>query len=152
MLMALALLAVVEAASPPRVEVTLTGAAGAPVSAAPRGLSDVARELREGRKAVGGFSAVETTVPRSLRVGIPTFDWEDEPAAAEPEVVTQPGPAYVTTFVPAGYGGGTTRRAVRRRSASLAVPGPGLHTVVRPSASPVFPSRPAATGRSRRQL
>ena len=47
---------VLDTVPPPVVEMTLTGASGTPVSAAPRTLSDVARERREGRKAVGGFS------------------------------------------------------------------------------------------------
>ncbi|HVO49865.1 MAG TPA: hypothetical protein VMV60_02640 [Thermoanaerobaculia bacterium] len=115
MLIALAVLAALETASPapsPVVEVTLTGAAGAPVSAAPRTLSDVARERREGRKAVGGFSAAETTVSRAP-VRFPAFAWAEEETTPEPEVV--PGPEtpepYVTGWGvwPGGWIGGASR-------------------------------------------
>ena len=92
MLIALAVLAALEAA-PPTVELTRSGAgAGPPVSAAPRTLSDVARELREGRHAVGGFSAVETTVSRGPVV-MPVFEWEDEELARAQVVRSRSRPA-----------------------------------------------------------
>lgn len=153
MLMALALLAVVDAASPARVELVLTGAAGEPVSAAPRSLSDVARELRDGRRrAVGGFSAIETTVPRNLPAVVPAFVGdEEEVAEVEPEVVPPPGPEYVTTYVPSWVGSAARRGAIRRRFVSPAGAGSGPRPAFRSSAQPAGPWRAAATGRSRRR-
>lgn len=119
MLTVLAILAVIEAAPSSKVELTLTGVDSVPVSAAPRSLSDVARERREGRKGVGSFSAVETTVPRNL-VDVPlTVNWEEPETAPEPEVVTrtQP-PAYVQTYLPASYGGRRTHASMRRHPTS----------------------------------
>jgi len=128
MWVALAVLAALETASPPVVELTLTGAPGAAVSAARRTLSDVARERREGRKAVGGFSAAETTVSRApLR--FPAFVWQEEERIREPEVVPRPEAPepYVTGWGvwPGGFIGGAPRP--------------------RPHASPLAhpPSRPA---------
>ena len=109
MLMALVLLAAVEGAAAPTVEVTLTGSSGTPVSAARRSLSDVARELREGRRAVGGFSAVESTVPQSREVvSFPPAreeEYEEARVSREEEPVAPP-PVYVETYVPMWYGGG----------------------------------------------
>jgi hypothetical protein len=119
MLTVLAILAVVEAVQPSRVELTLTGVDRAPVSAAPRSLSDVARERREGRKGVGSFSAVETTVPRNFRDVPLALDWQEPETAPEPEVVTEPRPpAYVQTYLPTSYGGRRMRAPVRRHPTS----------------------------------
>ncbi len=139
MLIAIALLAVIDAVPSPKIELALTGTAGGPpVSAAPRSLSDVARERREGRIGVGCFSAVETTVPRNPSV-VPALDWEDEATEAEPEVVTQPPPAYVTTYLPAGYGGRPRSQGVRRRPVlHVAGPGAGPRPATRPPAPPTF--------------
>jgi hypothetical protein len=107
MLIALAVLAALETAAPPAVEMTLTGAGGPPVSMARRTLSDVARERREGRTAVGGFSAVETTVPREP-FALPAFTWDEEETRPEPEAVPEPQPpASAVAYVP-GYGGWTS--------------------------------------------
>ena len=108
MLIALAVLAALETAAPPAVEMTRSGAAGAPVSAAPRSLTDVAREIREGRRAVGGFSAVETTVSREPLL-LPSFEWEEN-TRREPEVVPEPQPGGEVPYVSGWggwYGGGT---------------------------------------------
>lgn len=51
MLLALVVATALEAAPAQMVELTPVANAGAPVSAARRSLSDVGRELREGRKA-----------------------------------------------------------------------------------------------------
>jgi len=102
MLIALAVLAALETAAPPAVELTRSGAAAAPVSAAPRTLSDVAREMREGRRAAGGFSAVETTVSREPLL-LPSFEWEEE-TRREPEVVPEPQPGGEAPYV-SGWGG-----------------------------------------------
>ncbi|HTS03900.1 MAG TPA: hypothetical protein VMN04_15360 [Thermoanaerobaculia bacterium] len=147
MLTALALLAVLETIPSPTVELTLTGTAGAaPVSAAPRSLSDVARELREGRRAVGGFSAVETTVPWSREVYVPAYEWEDEAISPPPpEVVAPPAPAYETAWIPAWYGGGARRPRVRPHPAfHTTAPGPGRLPAVRPSTPPARTTRPGA--------
>jgi hypothetical protein len=152
MLTALAILAVIGALPSSRVELTLTGVNAAPVSAAPRSLSDVARELREGRKGVGTFSAVETTVPRNLPGGPPAFDWEEPEAAPEPEAVTEPPPTYVQTYLPASYGG--RRMRVARRShptLRLATPPPERRPAIHPLAPPAFQARPAASGHFRQR-
>jgi len=133
-------------AASPAVELTLTGSTGVPVSAAPRSLSDVARELREGRKATGGFSAVETTVPRHP-VDLRYVAWEEEEDRNEPEVVPEPQPPGVVSNEIYGWGGGgwgpvpprrrpphvshfgqsggrlPPRAALRRDAAPLAAPG-----------------------------
>jgi hypothetical protein len=151
MLMALALLAAIDASASPRVDLTLTGTSGTPVSATPRRLSDVARELREGRKAVGGFSAVETTVRPGPGIELRFIDSEEDSGQAGPEVVPEPPPAYVTTYAPT-TGGGARHRALRRRPASqLAAPGPGSRPAFRPSVPPGYAPRPMALGRSRQR-
>jgi hypothetical protein len=110
MLIALAVLAALETAPPPAaVEMTLSGSSGAPVSAAPRTLSDVAREMREGRRAVGGFSAFETTLSREP-LAWPAFERDEEEPRPEPEARPEPQPPesavpYVTGWG-AWYGGG----------------------------------------------
>jgi hypothetical protein len=153
MLMALAVLAVIDAVPSPVVEITLTGAGGTPVSAVPRSLSDVARERREGKKGVGGFSAVETTVPRGLGTDIPPVEWEEEATEAEPEVVNEPLPAYLPTYVPAWYGGSPADSGFRPRFAShLAIPGPGPWPACRSSARPAHKPHPASAGHSRRRV
>lgn len=169
-LMALAVLAVMEAAAPPTVELTLSGSHGAPVSATPRSLSDVARELREGRKAVGGFSAVETTVSRGPIV-LPAAPWDEEETRSEPEVVPEPQPpGWVVTdtsgWTGGWYGGGSRHRSphVRhhlRSPASLATrpdprssPRTGAPRISRSTARPVSPSAVplvAAPGRAGRR-
>lgn len=153
MLMALALLAVIDAVPPPVVEVTFTGEGAAPVSAEPRTLSDVARERKEGRKAVGGFSAVETTVPRSSSRYVPPVEWETEKTEAEPEAVDEPPSAYVPTYVPAWYGGYPGRSGLRQRSAShLTVRGSGPRHAYRPSLSPFHQPHSVPAGHSRRRV
>ena len=141
MLAALAVLAVLDATAP-TVELTLTGGGGAPVDAAPRSLSDVARERREGRKAVGGFSAVETTVTHGA-VAFP----HDEPAEEEiverqPEPEPVQPPAYVEPYVSGwgGWWGGPPRRRPPHVSHLPSRPGP--RPVVRPgpTARPVRPT------------
>jgi len=102
MFAALAVLAVLDATAP-TVELSLAGGGGAPVSAAPRSLSDVARELREGRKAVGGFSAVETTVTHGAVVLPAVEAVEEEIVEREPE--PERPPAYVEPYVVSGWGG-----------------------------------------------
>ena len=128
MLIALAVLAALETAAPPAIELTRSGAAGAPVNAAPRSLSDVARERRDGRRAVGGFSAVETTVSREPLL-VPSFEWEED-TRREPEIAPEPQPPgapepYATAW--GGWGGGTGG-APRRR--------PHVSHFARPSARP----------------
>jgi len=151
MLMALAVLAVIDAVPAPVVDITLTGTGSAPVSATPRSLSDVARERREGRKGVAGFSAVETTVPRGPDFRIPALEREEEATEAEPEVVGEPVPVYVPTYVPGWYGGSPARSGFRRRSVShLAIPGPGLRPAYRRSAPLARQPHPAFSGHFRR--
>jgi hypothetical protein len=153
MLMALAVLAVIDAVPSPVVEMTLTGKGGEPVSAVPRTLSDVARELREGRKAVGGFSAVETTVPRGLSTRIPPVESEKEATEAEPDVVNEPPAVYVPVYVPAWYGGRPGRSGFRPRAAlHLAVPRPGPRHAYRPLAPSVHQPHPVPAGHSRRRV
>jgi hypothetical protein len=154
-LIALALLAVVEAVPTPTVELTLTGTLGSsPVSAAPRSLSDVARERREGRKGVGGFSAVETTVPRGLATILPAFDLdEEEQAPLQPDVVTQPQPpAYETAWMPGWYGGGRRRGGMRPHPAFHATaPKAGRRPAFRPSAPQPRAPRPTGAGSFRQR-
>jgi hypothetical protein len=140
MLIALAVLAALETASPPVVELTLTGAAGAPVSAAPRTLSDFARERREGRTAVGGFSAVETTVSRAPVYLLP-FEWEDE-TNAEPGIVPGPEPPgivvpYVGNWNSGWWGGAPARRHPHVRPIVHPVTNPGGASSPRAAATPV---------------
>jgi hypothetical protein len=150
--MAVALLALVESAPSSRVELVLTGASGSPVSAAPRTLSDVAREPRQGRRAVGGFSAIETTVWGSDRVVVPAFA-RDVPSAgrgSEPEADAQPASGVVTIYVPSGTGG-TVRGGGIRRSFSLATPAAGQRRAFRPFALPAVPRQSGAVGHSRQR-
>ena len=145
MLTALAILAVIEAIPASRVEVALTGVLGAPVSAAPRSLSDVARERREGKRGVGSFSAVETTVPRNLGGEPPVLSWEEPETAPQPEAVTEPPPTYVQAYVPS-YGG----RRIRvhpHPALRLAAPPSGRRPATHPFSPPAFQARPAAPGR-----
>jgi hypothetical protein len=147
MLMALALLAAIDAVPSPTVSLTLTGGAERePVSATPRSLSDVARELREGRKAVGGFSAAESTVPQRLSAFIP---FEPEPVTTEPEpdVVTEAPLVYAPTYLPVWYGGRQkSARLHQRTSAHFAAPRSTAPPPGRPSASPTFQLRHATAG------
>jgi hypothetical protein len=153
MLMALALLAAIDAIPSPTVSLTLSGGAGrAPVSATPRSLSDVARELREGRRAVGGFSAVESTVPQSRGEFLPTFEPEPVVTAPEPEVVIEAPPAYAPTYLPVVYGRHPKNGRFHGRPAThfaaprLTSPPPG-----RPSAAPALQPRHAAAGHFRQR-
>ena len=134
MLIALAVLAALETAAPPAVELRLSGSGAAPVSAAPRTLSDVARERREGRSAVGGFSAVESTIPR-VPVVLPAY-WEAEDRRQEPEVAPEPQPPGEPPYVN-GWGGwyGGVGGTPRRRP-------PHVSHFVRPANRPDHP--PAA--------
>ncbi len=122
MLVALAVLAALETATPPTVELSLTGAAGTPVSASPRTLSDVARERREGRRAVGCFSAVETTVSRG-RVVFPSLAPDEEEENPGPEVVPGPEPPEVVMPYGSIWNGGWWGGAPAR-------PRPHVHPVV----------------------
>ena len=147
MLMALVLLAAIDAVPSPTVSLTLTGGAERePVSATPRSLSDVARELREGRKAAGGFSAAESTVPQSRSTFIRTFEPEPDTTEPEPEVVTEAQPVYVPAYPPVWYGGRQAsgrfhqRTAVHFAAPRAVSPAPG-----RPSA-PAFQLRHATAG------
>jgi hypothetical protein len=118
MLMALALLAAIDAVPSPAVSLTLTGGeGGTPVSATPRSLSDVARELREGRRAVGGFSAAESTIPRSVSYFIPAFEPEPVATAPEPEAVIEPPPEYAPAYLPVWSGGRQGRGRAHQRPA-----------------------------------
>jgi hypothetical protein len=140
MLPALVLLAAIEGVAPATVSLTLTGTSGStPVSAERRSLSDVARELREGRRGVGSFSAVETTLPQRLSVFSPTYESESDvpPAETAPEDVVPQPPAYAPAYFPWGYGGSLPPRRFRPR-ASVHVSGSGSP----PSGS--APRRPAS--------
>ena len=155
MLIALAVLAALEAAPTPAVvELTRLGVAGAPVSAAKRTLSDVAREMREGRQAVGGFSAVETTVSREPYV-IPAFTWDEEETRPEPEVVPEPQPPESAVPYVSGYGGwygGGWGGAPHRRPPHVSHHGssarPGRHPGVGPSPRGGGPQVPRSAARS----
>jgi hypothetical protein len=106
MLMALVLLAAIEAAPSSTVSLTPTGETDRPpVSATRRSLSDVARELRAGRRAIGGFSAVASTVPQSRNVFVPMFEPEPDTREAEPEVAPETSPVYLPSYLPTVYGG-----------------------------------------------
>ena len=146
MLMALVLLAAIDAVPSSTVSLTLTGDTDRPpVSATPRSLSDVARELREGRKAVGGFSAVESTLPRSPSIFVQPF--EPEPVATEPEPevpVEAPQPVYIEAYAPAWYGGGG-----QRIGHHLGQHPPLGHHAAPRSASPLL-GRPSASPRFQR--
>ena len=153
MLMALVLLAAIDSVPSPTVSLTLTGETDrAPVSATPRSLSDVARELREGRKAVGGFSAVESTVPQSLSDFIPAS--EPEPAATEPEpeVVIEAPPVYVPAYLPMWYGRHPKSSRLRQRNAArFAAPRPPSPPPGRLSAPPTFQPRHTTAGHFRQR-
>jgi hypothetical protein len=153
MLMALALLAAIDAVPSPTVSLTLTGGADrTPVSATPRSLSDVARELREGRKAVGGFSAVESTVPQSLGDFIPAFEPEPLTTEPEPEVVTEAPPVYVPNYIPVWYGGRQKSGRLRQRTAArFAAPRPTSPPPGRPSGPPTFQPRHTTAGHFRQR-
>ena len=148
--MALILLAAIDAVPSPTVSLTLTGETDRPpVSATPRSLSDVARELREGRKAVGNFSAVESTVPQSLSTFIPTFEPEPDTTEPEPEpeVVAEALPVYVPTYIPAWYGRHQRIGHVRQRpSAHPAAPRRGSTRAGQPSQLPAFHLRHITAG------
>jgi hypothetical protein len=148
MLMALALLAAIEAVPSSTVSLTLTGETDRPpVSATPRTLSDVARELREGRKAVGGFSAVESTVPQSKGDFISAFEPEPLTAAPEPEVVIEAQPVYVPTYLPVWYGSHQKSSRFHRRTAvNLGALRPASPPPGRPSAPPAFQPRHTTAG------
>src|ERR1700690_46030 len=139
MLMALILLAAIDAVPSPTVSLTLTGDSDRPpVSATPRSLSDLARELREGRKAVGNFSAAETTVPQRRSAYLPAF--EPEPDVTEPE--PEPGPEavteapdYVPAYPPVWFGGRQPSSRLHQRSAArFAAPRAASPPSGRPSA------------------
>jgi hypothetical protein len=152
MLMALALLAAIDAVPTASVSLILTGGADrTPVSAAPRSLSDVARELREGRKAVGGFSAVESTVPQSRTVFLPMYEPEPDTREPEPEVVSEVQPVYVETYLPVWFGRHRSRRIHHRTAAHLATPRSASPPLARPSAPPAFQAHHATSGRLRQR-
>ncbi len=125
MLLALVVAASLEAPASPSVELTRTGARTAPVPAVPRSLSDVAREMREGRRATGGFSAVESTVPR-LPIDPGFLLVGEERPREEPEVAPEPEPAgYVSNEI-TGWGGGWWGPPPRRRPPHVSHHGPGV--------------------------
>jgi hypothetical protein len=154
MLLALALLAAIDAVPSPAVSLTLTGETDRPpVSATRRSLSDVARELREGRKAVGGFSAVESTVSQSRNAFIPAFEPDPDARESEPEVVIEAPPVYVPTYIiPVWYGGQQKSGRLHQRAAARFVaprsisPPPG-----RPSAPTTLQLRHATAGHFRQR-
>jgi hypothetical protein len=114
-LLEIAAVAVLGTSAPSTVELTVTGPPGPPVAMGPRTLSDVARERREGRRAVGGFSAAETTVPR-VPVDLSGFNWDEDTARREPDVEPQaPAPPYVLPYADMWYGGGYGGGAKHRR-------------------------------------
>jgi hypothetical protein len=148
MLTALALLAAIDAVPPSTVSLTLSGEKDRPpVSAARRSLSDVARELRAGRKAVGSFSAAESTLPQSRVVFVPAL--EPEPVAVEPEleVVPEVQPVYVPNYVPVWFGG---RQKIghphRRHTAHLSAPRAAPPLPGRTFSTPVIRPRHTAAG------
>lgn len=148
MLIAFVLIAAIDAAPPPTVTLVLTGTSGAsPVSAEPRSLSDVARELREGRKATASFSAVETTVPRHVAFLSQPYREEPEPEPESgPEVVVEQPQVYVPSYYPYGYGGSLPPRRYRPRASFRASPpaaAPGA-SARRPTSSASAPQRMTA--------
>lgn len=155
MFLALAVATALEAATPQTVELTPAGHSGAPVSTARRTLSDVARELREGRKATGGFSAAETTVPREP-VDLRFVPWEEEEVRGEPEVAPEPQPPGIVSNESYGWGGGGWSPVPPpRRPPNIAHHGPsGSHLpkhvaprrAVSPSAAPVHPGSAGSVG------
>jgi len=153
MLMALVLLAAIDAGPSPTVSLTLTGGADrAPVSATPRSLSDVARELREGRKAVGGFSAVESTVPQSLSYFMPAFEPEPVTTVPESEVVIEAPPVYAPPYLPTWYGRHQKSGRLHLRPAShFAAPRSTSPLSGRLSAPPTFQPLHTTAGRFRQR-
>ena len=154
MLTALILLAAIDAVPAPTVSLTLSGDSDRPpVSAMPRSLSDVARELREGRKAVGNFSAIETTVPQSRRTFVPAFEPEPDVTEPppEPETVAEALPVYVPAYPPVWYGGRQAgSRLPQRIAAHFAAPRAASPPPGRPSA-PAFRLRHAMAGQLRQR-
>jgi hypothetical protein len=153
MLLALVVATALEAATPQTVELRPAGNAGPPVSAARRSLSDVGRELREGRKATGGFSAVETTVPREP-VDLRFVPWEEEEVRGEPDVVPEPQPpGVVSNETYGGWGGGGWAPVPPRRRPPHVSPhvSPGnrrpTHAAPRPAADPT--AAPVHSGSTR---
>jgi len=152
MLLALVVLTALEAATPQTVELKPAGNAGVPVSAARRSLSDVGRELREGRKATGGFSAVETTVPREP-VDLRFVAWEEDEVRGEPDVVPEPQPPGIVSNEIYGWGGGGWVPAPSpRRPPHVSHYGSSgnrrpAHAAPRPAAGP--PAVPAHSGSTR---
>ena len=139
MLMALALLAAIDAVPSSTVSLTLTGETDRPpVSAVHRSLSDVARELRVGRKAVGGFSAVESTVPQSRIVYVPMFAPELETREPEPEVVPEAQPVYVPAYLPTWFGGRQKIGRHHQRTAAHRMSPAPASAPGRPVARPTF--------------
>jgi hypothetical protein len=151
MWVALAVFAALETAAPsapPVVELTRTGAAARAVSAAPRTLSDVARERREGRTAVGGFSAVETTVSRGPVYVLP-LEWEEE--AAGPDVAPEPEPPgvavpYAGVWNGGWWGGAPARRPPHVHPVVRAAPGAGRTPSPRAAATPAARSLARTSG------
>lgn len=144
MLAVLAVLAAIETAAPPVVELTLSGSSGTPVSAAPRSLSDFARERRLGARAVGGFSAVETTVTRGP-VFLPALEQDEEETRPEPEVVPEPQPpGWVAPYDWTGgwFGGNPGRRPPHVRLFLRSPVPPARRPVAAPSARPGVPQIP----------
>lgn len=125
MFLALVAAAVLETPPSPAVELTRSGLPGTPVAASPRTLSDVAREMRDGRRATGGFSAVESTVPRTafdpwlLRVAV-----EEERRREEPEPVPEGEAAGYASNEIYGWGGGWWGPPPRRRPPHVSHRGP----------------------------
>jgi hypothetical protein len=151
MLLALVVATALEAGTTPSpaVELTRTGTTAASVSAAPRSLSDVARELREGRKATGGFSAVETTVRREP-VDLRFVSWDEEEDRNEPEVVPEPQPPGIVSNEIYGWGGGGWGPVTSPRRPHVSHHGSSLgrhqaRAVLQRGAAPAPAARPGAS-------
>lgn len=102
--------------------IVATDAAPAPVSAAPRSLSDYALEHRgvlrgartEPGRGAGGFSAAESTIPREPYAFFPAF--EREPQRDPPETATvEAPPVYGPVWWVPGGGGRAMSGRVRQR-------------------------------------
>jgi hypothetical protein len=109
--------------------------------------------MREGRKAAGGFSAVETTVPREP-VDLRFVPWEEEEVRGEPEVVPEPQPpGIVSNEIYGGWGGGGWSPVPpRRRLPHVSHHGSSgnrrpAHAAPRPAAGP--PAAPVHSGSTR---
>ncbi len=116
-----------------------------------RTLSDVARELKQGKHGTANFSAVESTIPQQQDVySPPVVEAEAPPRERETVVPAEPEPwffGYAPAY-PANYGGDYRRHARRplvpthRPPARVSGPRPTPYsrahaTVARPAAAPI---------------